>query len=189
MKIKNNEILSEMLKESKMERLGFEYLLEAIYATMVEVDLFYQREGDIFSMILNGATLEEVGKKHNITRERVRQIFIKSLRRAKYAIKIYADERKKIEEYKKRIEVLEAENTYLRKLNGKDAKEDMNLTLVEDLDLSFRTKRSLLYAEIKTVEELRNTPAIELLRLRNFGRRSIMEIRDFFKREYNEIWE
>lgn len=188
MKIKRSEILSEMFQESKMGRLGVESLLWSIYVTMRDVGLFNERERGIFSMIIEGSTLEEVSKKYDITKERVRQIFCRSLRRARYAIEKFAYERKKIEEYKKRIEILEVENRILRKESNTQDTERLKISLLIDMEFSVRALSCFKTAKIETLEELIRTPSTELLKYRNIGRKTIMEIRDYMK-AHNIDWE
>lgn len=178
MKIKNNEILSEMLKESKMGSLRFRNFLFTIKYTMQRVGLFKERENEIFSMVLDGYTLEEIGKKYDLTSERIRQIFEKSLRRAKYALERYAKERQQIEEYKKRIEVLEAQNRALTILGSKATGDIPSTMRLRDLNFSVRALGIFAACEIDTLEDLINTSPMELLRYRGMGRKTLNEIRE-----------
>lgn len=48
--------------------------------------------------------------------------------------------------------------------------------LVGNLNLSVRCSNSLFNANMQTIEDLRNTTPQDLLRIRNFGKRSLLEI-------------
>ena len=49
---------------------------------------------------------------------------------------------------------------------------------VEELELSVRSSNCLRAAEIKTIGELVQKPESEMLKFRNFGRKSLKEIQD-----------
>lgn len=58
--------------------------------------------------------------------------------------------------------------------------------LVQQIDFSNRLKQILANAKIRTVEDLINTTRHELLKLRNCGKGSIIEIEAYF--EKNNLW-
>lgn len=57
-------------------------------------------------------------------------------------------------------------------------------TPLEDCELSVRTFRCLNYAQIQTVRDLIQCTELDLMRIRNFGKSSLREIRNFLK-EHN----
>ncbi len=67
---------------------------------------------------------------------------------------------------------------------GSDSEEEANMDLyktIEDLDLSVRSKNCLVNAEIKYVGELVAKTEGEMLRTKNFGRKSLNEIKILLK--------
>jgi DNA-directed RNA polymerase subunit alpha len=52
---------------------------------------------------------------------------------------------------------------------------------IDDLDFSNRTYNCLKRQGIETLEELRNYPEEELMNIRNFGQKSLDEVRDKLK--------
>ena len=51
-------------------------------------------------------------------------------------------------------------------------------SVYEILNLSLRTKRCLRNAEIETMDQLLAKTPLELLRIKNFGKKSLCEIRE-----------
>ena len=52
------------------------------------------------------------------------------------------------------------------------------MSVYEILNLSLRTKRCLRNAEIETMDQLLAKTPLELLRIKNFGKKSLCEIRE-----------
>ena len=52
------------------------------------------------------------------------------------------------------------------------------MSVYEILNLSLRTKRCLRNAEIETMDQLLAKTSLELLRIKNFGKKSLCEIRE-----------
>lgn len=103
-------------------------------------------------------TLEEVGQVFGVTRERIRQIEAKAIRR------IYHWQRKQRFNQANEISIeVITDNTPVE-------------TLVEDLGLSVRAYRCLKRANINTVGELTLKTKKELMRIRNLGSKSLKEI-------------
>lgn len=201
MKINRSEILRKILEESKMSRQGFADLLWSIYRVAVDTQLFNERESKIYEMIINGATLSEVGKHFNLTKERIRQIYNRSLRKSYAMLCRLNKEREELTEYRNQIAKLTAENKVLRETNrkltdelsnyvDKDKKDDVEIdtTPLYEFDFTTRALNCFNAAGIKTVGELRMFSPSDLCKFRNFGRKSIEEVRDFFKKYYNEKW-
>lgn len=187
MKISRSEILTEMLEESNLERKPFETLFYSLYQIANKGDFFRgERSKDIFNMVYEGSTLVEISEKYELTKERVRQIFEKTVRLFIHDFVRQANEIKMIDEYKERIRVLEAENAIMRK--DLDIKEyEFKLTPITECGFSIRALNCLRTAEIGTVEELKRTPSSELLKFRNFGRKSINEISNYMAK-HNIEW-
>ena len=149
-------------------------------------------------------TLDKVGKELGITRERVRQIIQKSLRRLLLKVKhiVYDKEKESENErkncefkmlYEQRQELINAliKNGYLEEEKLKEAFEivdevkdvkDFNEVSIEELDLSNRASNCLKRHRIRTIGELLELDKegvglyAEIIRYRNMGKKSALEI-------------
>ena len=146
--------------------------------------------------LVRGCTYEEVATKFCITRERVRQIVNRTYIRCNH---IFAWSKvaqanqaltNEVQQLQQQLKQLEAENYNLRKdkeellisqkieeniINEKN--EDLiNLyaTSIKDTDLPTRVKLLLQCGKIYTVRDLLHKDKLELLRLRNFGRKALI---------------
>lgn len=171
---------------------------------VIEKHLTPREEIVLTNTYVNHKTLEEIGKEYGITRERVRQILIKALRKIKVHKKyfeigdlaypeIYEKEQrdKYIEEIKSKwtyesakkiVEEYEMTNEDIKKKNLLD-------TPIEDLDFSVRTYNCLkrayrrdyatglrVYDYINTLGDLIECEDVDLMKIRNLGRKSLKEI-------------
>lgn len=134
------------------------------------------REAEIVLLILQGKTLTEVGKKFNLSRERIRQIWEKAV----YKISNFptelqqkdesiADMSRTIHDLEDRLIEQGIETTpYSRtKLLEKP---------IRECDFSFRVMNCLQAAEINTVGDLIQYPRASLRRFRNFGQKGLQEL-------------
>lgn len=177
-----------------MTSMGVEYnqfkqLCEAIRIGLEFTPLYEREKGIVLGILEGGKTFVEVGKDYDLTAERVRQIFNKAIRRLRYAFQQYVAEQDKLH---KELERLRTENLSLRMII-KDANLDETkrhdfsteqarilATPIKDLDMSIRAKNCLRAAELYTLSEVLQTPIRDILKLRNFGKKSVREIRDIF---------
>ena len=150
------------------------------------------REWNVLWEALQGKSFEDIGNNMNppVTKQTANQVWHKGLR--------------KMVLVKGMFEHLKEENNYLKKeLQEKNdkiaslhAQPENNLvvddptrklskllaTYVRDLDISVRAKNCLCAAEIKTVRDLVNYKRSDLLRFRNFGKRSITELEEWLEK-------
>jgi len=105
-------------------------------------------------------SLEEIGQHFDVTRERIRQLLGQGKR-------VVANIIQGLEEEQKRKERME--ETRAKGIEG--------LT-VEDLELSNRTYNCLLNAGITHVSQFAGISEMELLRTKNFGRKSLNELKE-----------
>lgn len=138
--------------------------------------------------------LGDVGEQFDVTKERIRQIEKHAFRKLKHPInsnkyilgKRAAD---KIQDLQNQLELLKAENDILRREITFRPDEDVNekiasivqeqnvlSTPIIDLDFSVRTYNCLLRAGIKTLGDIRNRTIVDLMNIRNLGRKSLEEI-------------
>lgn len=66
-------------------------------------------------------------------------------------------------------------------LGLKDVPVELLLKPIEELELSVRAHNCLLQADIKRIIELVNMPEDDILRIKNFGRKSLNEVKDSLK--------
>lgn len=173
----------------------FKQLCEAIRFGL-EFTPLSEREKDIVWRVLGGGkSFAEIGATYDISKERVKQIFQKALRRAQYALMVFAEGSK---ELNKEIERVRQENISLQltieRLKSGVPIEDFDrsgytplqirilTTPVKDLEFSIRLKNCLRTAEIFTLSELLGVTTSDLLRFRNFGKRSLMELREYMNK-------
>lgn len=177
-----------------MTSMGVEYnhfkqLCEAIRAGLEFTPLYEREKNIVLGVLVGGKTFVEVGKDYDLTAERVRQIYCKAIRRLRYAFQQYVAEQDKLH---KELERVRTENLSLRMII-KDANLDETkrndfsteqarilTTPVKDLDISVRAKNSLLSAELYTLSEVLQIPIRDMLKFRNFGKKSLREIQGVF---------
>ena len=138
------------------------------------------REGEIFSALIRGEKLDDVGRRFGLTKERIVQIAIKTAEKLSSI--------KELEEIHEQNKTLKAENEQLRQLISK---RDMQLNefekinkltrtlfekLLEDFNLSTRTLNVLYSKNCETIADLVKLDREDLMSARNFGRKSFSEV-------------
>ena len=159
---------------------------------VIEKHLTPREEIVLTNTYVNHKTLEEIGSEYGISRERVRQILFKALRKIKVHKKyfeigelaypeIYEKEQrdKYIEEIKSKW-TYESAKEYIAEYEGTDEYKKQFLldTPIEDLDFSVRTYNCLKRAYKNTLEDLIECEDVDLMKIRNLGRKSLKEIID-----------
>lgn len=139
----------------------------------------------------NGGTLESTAKLFNVTRERVRQIIAKAVRKLRHPMRFKIikygldgwNRRKAIEQEDLMLDEQEAMLIHRRAIVEQLLDEKVERytgTTIEDMDLSFRTYNCLRRAGIRTLNDLldyaRNNGEYGLQRIRNLGRKSVAEL-------------
>lgn len=152
------------------------------------------RETEIVIRIIQGDDMEEIGNYYGLTRERIRQIFYKALRRSV--------DMKSILERLPQAEKDSAELEYLRKKSKQDderiieleeklnlppsqrqetADRELMMTRLVDCNLSVRALNCLKAADIETIGDLVQLKKVTLLQFRNFGKKTLRELDDFLE--------
>ena len=142
------------------------------------------REKDVAHKLLRGTTLDEIAETIGLTRERVRQIWNKALKKFAYS--------KQVPELKAENEMLKAENESQAKvieslksmIKNQDHLEELetNIYLPKSLVglnnsiLSVRSYNVLRYAGFVNLYQLVFIPRVKLTRFRNLGKKSLQEI-------------
>lgn len=160
--------------------------------------------------------LETVGEQLNITKERVRQLEAKALRKLKHpatklpaifeapsgledtAEALYA-ELEEIHENPvfKRADEITQQLESMRKAPFKFKCNCLKAgasdgTSIDKLDLSIRTYNCLKRAGIRTISDIINLPSKDWLKVRNLGRRSLLEVIEKMQaagyKDFNVVW-
>lgn len=194
-----NKTLSEELKESIVEYP--ENLLKVLGITEDKYINYYddilpnfeenyknlisERERQVVDLYFKEyLTLEKVGNRLNITRERVRQILNKALRKINARKNLLTQSKEKLElisaEERERMiaeiresMTIEVALEVLKNANYKKLKAD---TPIEDLEFSVRTYNCLIRYGIENVKQLMKLSIEDLMKVRNLGRKSLREI-------------
>ena len=166
-------------------------------------DTLVDREKHIAYDVLNLDTLQEVADRNGLTRERVRQIFERSLRRI-MRFKDIATSR--LDAANKTIETLKRQNDELKATVwslehpefGKPAVDvvdelykfrntpPFNVPL-RQLGLSVRAFNCCKAAEIETIGDLCSKTRLQMMKMRNFGRKSLNEL-DYLLEKMGVQW-
>ena len=181
------EIWSEIEEKDPFEK--HMYSLEAINEVLK--DLTDRERRCLEMMYRDKMTLDEIGKEFNVTRERIRQVIAKAIRKLKHPHRMNAMQVVPKSKYnglmaqyirlEKDYEDLLASciNAGLSKPIKKQAEEPNILDQgIDTLDLSVRSYNCLHRANIKTIGDLTVRTITEIQHIRNLGKRSFVEIRD-----------
>ena len=134
-----------------------------------------------------GLILQEIGDIYNVTRERVRQIISRAIRRLRYRIKYFLCgdyqnpeklARKEFEEIKQELFekwTYESAMDFLTKYELSHPRSVGDQDICE-LDFTVRTWNCLRRAGITTVDELSKFSVEQLMKIRNLGRKSMKEV-------------
>lgn len=132
----------------------------------------------------NGLTYEDTGKQFNVTRERVRQIELRAVRKLRNPVlmKTYImDALDKASQIEARCIALESENKklkeQLRALGATTTDDGEHIPVdIEYMDLSVRSFNCLRRHGIRTVDDLKGMTMYELMMIRNLGKKSRDEV-------------
>lgn len=130
-------------------------------------------------------TLEEVGKRLNVTRDRIRQIIAKGIRKLRNPhrsniLAVGMDEYNRIHEEVRRIRD-ETREKYLEQFKQEEEKkydnnEDFLEVSIEELELSVRAYNCLKRGGCDTIKDVFLKDEDDFMRIRNLGRKSKEEV-------------
>ena len=172
------------------------YFLNDIFSSIIEAcdeDVLVEREKVILTMFLEGKSAEDVAYDYGLTRTRIMQIASHAVRKLA-TLKSYSDLRKEnkqltfvVQSFHNRIKELEhinnintapvSEFDYLLGDKGGTFTALMS-TRVVDLRISCRSLNCLKSADIDTLGDLVRMKKTDLLKCRNFGKKSLTELDD-----------
>lgn len=179
------------------------YFLNEIFSVVIEAsgeDVLKEREKTILTMLLEGKDVEFVAEEYGLTRSRIMQIVSLAVRKLA-TVKTFSELRREykqlvfdnanfqnvIEALQNRIKKLErinnidtapvSEYDYLLGDKGGTFTALMN-TPVYDLEISVRSLNCLKGADVNTLYDLVKCNKTDLMKFRNFGKKSLIELED-----------
>lgn len=177
---------------------GADGVLDTYTAGLIEaLDTLEEREKKvILKRFRDRMTLAQVGEGMSITRERVRQIEAKALRKLRHPSRIKLMQGVSLVEYNQlyaELNDLKLLNDELNNKLNKIVKDIENLPHIldlsriindgefknkpiEELNFSVRTYNSLTRAGVENLRDLLNMTELEVMGIRNLGRKSLNEI-------------
>ena len=184
---KKNKVFRELLK---VRGTFYEHYAEVCSFLLLFVEEngdhagLSHREKEIASRLFHGANLSEIAEQFGLTRERVRQIYVKTLKKMKLAMNMSKDARELVL-VKEELESLKTENQGLKvmikdeeRLNLLDAgfRIPESLFGLDNALISNRTRNVLSTIGIRHAYQITFISRGNLMRLRNFGRKSYDEV-------------
>lgn len=166
-----------------------------------ELGLINYRESQIIRDVINGTDLGWIAQDYGLTRTRIAQIFYKGCRKArdlstikmqlnelselknemaqmKAELKIMNDELKVQRAAEQELQEMDEEDR-IKHIKETDEMLKLLNTRLVDCDLTVRSMNCLNSADLKTIGDLARLTRSELLRFRNFGKKSLRELEDF----------
>ena len=151
---------------------------------------FDPRYTDVVLAVLNGKPYREIAERMHLQEPSIKAIWRKALYKFQYTLN-RIDMLEQI--IKDRNKEIEQRDDIIRELNGRNAAtaEQINVetrmrnllsTKLDDCDLSVRALQCLRYAELRTIGDLVRYNRADLLKFRNFGKKSLTEIDEFLER-------
>lgn len=196
--IKDYKTLMDFSQSRRYFFFDMGHILECLFAI---IDPLQDREKDVLTLTLAGEPLESIAARHNLSRERIRQIVVKatkkidrhclqnasllykkcfeenaSLRKQNELIKkAYEEEHLRLSKYENSTNFVE--NMGATVLTYDDIKTIQVLTSpVLDYGLTVRAYNCLKSNDIELIAELVSYKKHEVMRFRNLGRKSLYEI-------------
>ena len=140
------------------------------------------REKKIMQAFFNGDRISNIAYEFGLSRERVRQIVIKAIRKFNYSIEELADLKQENNSLKEEIK-----NVKMQLIMQEGEKEELSedvppsvfsIRLV-NCNLPVRVLNVTKAADIDTIGDLVQYSKFEMVKFRNFGKKSLMQLDDF----------
>ena len=137
-----------------------------------------EREQHVFSMRCVGYSFEEIGQDIGVTRSRAAQILHKTERKIQKGwIQYYTIPAVDVER------IIQKELSMQQAIyNGKNINEYSIIDFIRDANLSVRTSNCIIHSGVKTVQELIDLTPDEVMKWRNLGNKSYIELENALRR-------
>ena len=140
------------------------------------------REKKIMQAFFNGDRISNIAEELELSRERVRQIVVKAIRKFNYAIKELADLKQENNSLKEEIKNVKMQ-LIMQEGEEEEQFEDVppsvfSIRLV-NFNLPVRVLNVTKAADIDTIGDLEQYSKIEMEKFRNFGKKSLMQLDEF----------
>lgn len=185
----------ELLKSSSAENAEIRLIkprlseLVRVLFGIVRITQYGERRGDdMVELLLHGYDVKYIAEQYGISPERVHQIVEKDLRILNCEGRQYIKIKEENEHLKEELKTLKANVNTLRSFREPgaenleyhkvDVQESILTKKLIDCDISVRTLNCLKSEDIETVGELARHHKTDLLKLRNFGKKCLIEIDD-----------
>ena len=163
----------------------------SVLAMMHDLGVLNERETTIMRRLLNGDSIQEISEDYGLTNTRISQIFMHACRktrnveRIKKTLSAYDEAQKELDYFRAKAKL---DANYIKDLEGKldiecsprqyasDREKEILTTRLVNCDLSIRTLSCLKRANIETIGDLLMYTKHDLLKFRNFGKKSLIEV-------------
>lgn len=140
------------------------------------------REKKIMQSFFNGDRISTIAEELELSRERVRQIVVKAIRKFNYAIKELADLKQENNSLKEEIKNVKMQ-LIMQEGEEEEQSEDVppsvfSIRLV-NCNLPVRVLNVTKAADIDTIGDLVQYSKFEMVKFRNFGKKSLMQLDEF----------
>lgn len=140
------------------------------------------REKKIMQAFFNGDRISNIAYEFGLSRERVRQIVVKAIRKFNYAIKELADLKQENNSLKEEIKNVKMQ-LIMQEGEEEEQSEDVppsvfSIRLV-NCNLPVRVLNVTKAADIDTIGDLVQYSKFEMVKFRNFGKKSLMQLDEF----------
>lgn len=143
-----------------------QFIIESLLKTQVErtIDVVFNRQKHVFGFGENKMTIGKLAEKYNCCKQTISVICNKS--------------RDKVQRNIKSLLALACKPVVIKEVDIKTVERNVPSTeiLVASLDLSVRTQNCLNNDDIRTISQLTKFRPSELLKIPNFGKKSLKEV-------------
>lgn len=141
------------------------------------------REKKIMQAFFNGDRISDIADNFELSRERVRQIVIKAIRKFNYAIEEFVDLKLENNSLKEEIKNVKMQFIMQEGKKEEEQPEDVPPSLFSirlvNCNLPVRVLNVTKAADIDTIGDLVQYSKLDMIKFRNFGKKSLMQLDDF----------
>jgi hypothetical protein len=142
--------------------------------------------------LLYGMTFEQIAEKHDVTRERARQLYVKAIANVAKRLNWHVRMWKKLPEIERENERLGNRLSFYEEQEKKGLERKLPPSIddpIEDLELSVRLYNALKAGRINTLRQVLALKKRELLQYRNFGKKTLDELEGLLNKSGITDWQ